>query len=64
MELLTYDQAAELLGVKRGTLYSWVHLKRVPHIRLSKRCVRFDRRELEAWIAKKKVAPAKRSGGA
>jgi len=63
MELLTYEQAAELLGVKRGTLYAWVHLKRVPHIRLSKRCVRFDRGEIEAWIAKQKVAPMKVSGG-
>ena len=61
MELLTYDQAAELLSVKRGTLYAWVHLKRVPHVRLSKRCVRFDRQELETWIADQKVAPTRPS---
>ena len=57
MELLDYERAAELLGVRRGTLYAWVSQKRIPHLRFSTRCVRFDRRELEEWAKKKRVAP-------
>ncbi len=56
MDLLDYEQAAEFLGVRRGTLYAWVSLKRVPHIRFSARCVRFDRGELEAWVERQRVA--------
>lgn len=56
MDLLDYNQAAEFLGVRRGTLYAWVSLKRVPHIRFSARCVRFDRGELEAWVEGQRVA--------
>jgi len=56
MDLLDYEQAAEFLGVRRGTLYAWVSLKRVPHIRFSARCVRFDRVELEAWVEGQRVA--------
>ena len=57
MNLLDYDEAAELLGVRRGTLYAWVSQKRVPYIRFSGRCVRFDANELEAWIEEHRVRP-------
>ncbi len=52
---LTYPQAAELLAIPLGTLYAWVHHRRVPHIRLSARMVRFDRDELVAWLEARKV---------
>ena len=57
MNLLDYDEAAELLGVRRGTLDAWVSQKRVPYIRFSGRCVRFDADELEAWIESHRVKP-------
>jgi len=40
--LMTYQQAAEILGLPRGTLYALVHQNRVPHIRLGRRLIRFD----------------------
>ncbi len=49
MSLIGYDAAAQILGVRPGTLYAWVSQERVPHIRFSARCVKFDAVELEAW---------------
>jgi excisionase family DNA binding protein len=54
-EYLSYEQAARMLNVRRATLYSWVHLRRVPHIRLGRRCVRFSRAELRRWIEARTV---------
>jgi len=56
MELLNYEEAAEFLGVQRGTLYSWVSLRRVPHVRFSGRCVRFDKAELGVWVEARRVS--------
>ena len=56
MELLTYDQAAHLVNVPTGTLYAWVSQRRVPHVRISARLVRFDREALEAWLKARRVS--------
>ena len=53
---LTYTQAAKLLGIPKGTLYAWVHERRIPHIRLSGRMVRFDEAELLAWMDRRRVS--------
>ena len=53
--MLTYKEAAKVLGVPVGTLYSWVHLKKVPHVRLSSRFVRFDADRLQEWMAAQTV---------
>ncbi len=47
--LLTYAEAAALLGLKLPTLYTLVYRRSVPHVRLSGRIVRFDPVVLEAW---------------
>jgi excisionase family DNA binding protein len=49
-EYLDYAQASRILNLKTATLYSWVYHKRVPHIRLGLRCIRFSRDELMKWI--------------
>lgn len=49
-DYLTYEQAAEYLGLKLSTLYSKISRKEIPHYRLSGRCVRFNRRELIEWM--------------
>ena len=53
--LITYRQAAERLGMPVGTLYSLVSTRRIPHVRLGRRLVRFRRRELEAWVDEHRV---------
>lgn len=55
-KLLTYQQAAQYLSLPLGSLYSLVHLKRIPHVRLSPRVVRFDEAELDAWLDARSVA--------
>ena len=48
------DECAEYLGIKKGTLYYWVFLKKIPYLKMG-RLVKFDLRELEGWIKEKRV---------
>lgn len=56
--LIGYAEASRLLGVPVATLYNWVSLKRIPHIRISKRMVRFDPERLRQWIERRVVEDA------
>jgi excisionase family DNA binding protein len=56
---LTYKQLSELLGVPLGTLYCLVMNKRIPHIRLGKRFVRFSKNEIERWMKSHEVSEKK-----
>jgi excisionase family DNA binding protein len=49
--LLNVNEAADLLGISAGTLYHWVSERRVPHVKLGIRCLRFRRASLETWVA-------------
>ena len=59
LSFLNYQEAADYLGLKCSTLYALVAQRRVPHIRIGPRFVRFYADELDAWIAKKRVEPEK-----
>lgn len=54
-ELLDYKQAADFLGVSMGTIYWWVHMRKIPHHKLSDRVVRFSKEDLDQWLKKTKV---------
>jgi len=54
-KLLTYDAVAALLGVQKGTLYYWVNQRKIPHVKLGARIVRFDPAQLAAWMAARSV---------
>jgi excisionase family DNA binding protein len=54
-DLIGYPAAAQLLGVKVSTVYSWVYHKYLPHFRISARCVRFSRAALHRWLAERAV---------
>ena len=56
-DIITYEQASQLLNIKVGTLYALVSQNRVPHIRLGRRLVRFDRAALQAWLRGRSVEP-------
>jgi excisionase family DNA binding protein len=45
-ELVTAEEAARLLGVKRQTVYLWVRQGLIPFYRVGKRLIKFDRDEL------------------
>jgi excisionase family DNA binding protein len=49
--LLTVHDVAELLGLSVGSVYHLISQKRIPVVKLSSRCVRFRRSDIDAWIA-------------
>ncbi len=53
--MLTYQQAASMIGVPVGTLYAWVHNRAIPHVRLGARLVRFRRGDLRQWLEERTV---------
>ena len=51
--LMSVEEAADYLGVKRSTLYSWVFYRKIPFIKIG-RLVKFDYAELQQWIDEKR----------
>ena len=49
MALLTVDEAATWLRIKRTTLYTWAYRKQIPSQKVG-RCLRFDRDAIERWL--------------
>jgi len=63
--LLTVSAAARLLGVSSSSLRAWAAAGRVPHVRTPGGHRRFDRSELEQWLAERggqPPAPPQRTG--
>ena len=54
--LLTADDAAELLRVRRSTVYELARNRRLPHVKVGRR-VLFVRSDLAAWIVTNRVEP-------
>ena len=63
-EVLTTQQAADVLGLRPGTLEVW-RWKGTgpPHIRLSKRAVRYRRADLDVWLASRVRRSTSDTGG-
>jgi len=51
-------QVAEYLGMARLTIYHLLSQKRLPCVRISARCVRFDPKQIEEWVAERTERPA------
>ena len=47
--LLTINQLAEILQVKKNTIYSWIFTKRIPHVKING-ALRFKEKEISKWI--------------
>ena len=56
-DLLTDEQAAEVLNVKRASLVYWMYEKRIPVYRLGHRSVRFRYSDLQEFL-KSALVPA------
>ena len=54
-KLLSIDDLAEMLGVTKATIYSWTSQNKIPHIKLSKRLLKFRENEIIDWISKKSI---------
>ena len=57
--LITFSQAAELLGISRPTLYAWAKIDGFPVVRLGG-CLRISMEGLRQWVQQQ----AEHSGGA
>jgi len=60
--LLTIQEVAVLTGIKVGTLYHWASSKKIPVVRISSRCIRFDLNALQEWIEQKTELPSESTG--
>ncbi len=58
-KLLTIDELAEVLSVKKSTIYQWIHLGLIPHMKVG-RLLRFRERDIEKWLSSKQVEPSVR----
>jgi excisionase family DNA binding protein len=59
--LLTAREVAALTGFAEGTIRHWISAQKIPFVRISNRCVRFRREDIEAWIAEKSVVARDRN---
>lgn len=48
-QLVGVDEAAEILGIKSATLYSWVSQRKISFVKVG-RLTKFNRRALEGWL--------------
>ena len=51
--LLDIREVSEMLGVKKATIYSWTSQNKIPHVKLSKRLLKFREKEIKDWITEK-----------
>jgi excisionase family DNA binding protein len=57
LKLWNVKEVAEYLGLVPGSVYHLLSQHRLPCIRISARCVRFDPRQIEAWFAERREEP-------
>ena len=48
--LLNVREVAQLTGLSVGTLYAFVSQHRIPVVRISSRCIRFELSAIREWI--------------
>jgi excisionase family DNA binding protein len=48
-KLLTINQVAELLQVKKNTIYSWTHTRKIPFVKIGG-VLRFKEKAIGKWI--------------
>ena len=57
-DLLTVAEVAEILKFSKLSIYHLVSQRRIPHLHLSKRCLRFRRGSIQAWLKSLGETPA------
>ena len=55
--LLNKREIADYLGVTIWTIDSWVSCRRIPHLKVGGRLVRFDLSEVLEWLKTQRVEP-------
>ncbi|OQA53905.1 MAG: Helix-turn-helix domain protein [Candidatus Omnitrophica bacterium ADurb.Bin292] len=52
--LLSIEDISGMLGVRKSTLYSWSHQRRIPYIKVGS-LLRFRLRDIEKWLKQQTV---------
>jgi hypothetical protein len=55
-DVFTPPEAADYLSTEERTLKLWRQTLGLPHIRISQKTIRYRRCDLDAWLAKRRVA--------
>lgn len=56
-EVLSFNEACELLNLSSSYLYKLTHKQQIPHYKPNGKKLYFKRSELEAWLLKNRVKP-------
>jgi len=54
--LLTIDQLAEILQVKKSTIYSWTFSRKIPYVKING-ALRFKEKAITTWIDSREEEP-------
>ena len=61
MELMTVEALAEYLSESKRTIYKYIQIGDCPkYIRISRKNIKFDRRDVDDWLLSKKVNPERK----
>ena len=52
-EMLTAEEMAKRLKVRKNTIYAWVTRREIPFVKLPGNTTRFHLSAIEAWLAKR-----------
>ena len=63
-KLLTYPEAADTLGISVSHLKREVAVRAIGVVRIGPRGIRFSVADLDAWVARHRVPPARNQRGA
>lgn len=54
-KMLTVEEAARHMGIKKSYLYQLVHRKAIPHYKPNGKMVYFNRLELDKWLQRNRI---------
>ena len=61
MYLMSIEELAEYLGESKRTIYRYIQSGDCPpYIRITKKNIKFDKKDVDTWLESKKVFPDKR----
>lgn len=60
-KLLDINELSEILGVTKATIYSWTSQNKIPHIKLSKRLLKFRENEIMEWLSRRSAGAGQAS---
>ena len=55
--LVSIEELSKILGVTKATIYSWTSKNKIPHIKLSRRLLKFRESDILKWIAERSTLP-------